>query len=202
MSSERSGFLGRSEVTLQIARIGQGDNDSSANMHEVGIGLGSNLGESIKILQSAWRQLRDHLEIFPLALSRPYRSQPVGMISTKWFINAAGIVRTTLPPLDLLQVFQLIETRCGRLRPVPTTSRYQDRTLDIDLLFYDEFIVHSDALVIPHPQMQERLFVLAPLCEIAGEYVHPLIKKQVRELLFDLQKNTENQFVDELSWPE
>jgi 2-amino-4-hydroxy-6-hydroxymethyldihydropteridine diphosphokinase len=168
-------------------------------IHKAGIGLGSNLGESINILQAAWRRLQDHPEIIPLALSPPYRSQPVEMISTRWFVNAAALIRTTLTPLALLQALQTIETRSGRARSRQTTG-YQDRTLDLDLLFYDDLVVHSDSLVIPHPRMEQRLFVLVPLCDIAAEYVHPLLRKKVRDLHGDLLKNSVNQAVEKLSW--
>ena len=169
-------------------------------VHEAGIGLGSNLGDSLEILQSAWRQLQNDPAIAAVVLSSPYRSQPVGMVSTNWFINAAALVRTTLAPHALLQVLQQIETRCGRDRSGQSTG-YQDRTLDLDLLFYDDLIFHSDDLIIPHPRMRERLFVLEPLAEIMGERIHPLSGKSVHELLFDLRKSENNQIVERMLWP-
>jgi len=192
---------GWSELIPGDAGLGQADRGANTEIHEVGIGLGSNLGESVSILQTAWRRLGEHPAIIPLALSPPYRSQPVEMVSTRWFVNAAALVRTTLTPLALLQVLQTIETLSGRVRSVRATG-YRDRTLDLDLLFYDDLIVHSDSLVIPHPRMEQRLFVLVPLCDIAAEYVHPLLGKQVRELLGDLLKNTDNQVVEKLAWPQ
>lgn len=169
-------------------------------IHEAGIGLGSNQGESLEILQTAWRRLQNHPSIYPVALSAPYRSQPVDMVSTNWFINAAALVRTTLAPYDLLRELQAIEISCGRVRPLQATG-CQDRTLDLDLLFYDELIFDAEDLVIPHPRMHRRLFVLEPLAEIAGDRIHSLYRKQMRELLLDLRKIDHDQIVERMLWP-
>lgn len=187
---------------MKFHRRGTGQAGSlSAEIHEVALGLGSNLGNSGKILQTAWHQLQNHPEIFPVALSSPYRSRPVGMVSANSFVNAAALVRTTLSPLALLQDLQAIEACNGRVRPVGARG-YQDRTLDLDILLYDDRIVHASPLVLPHPRMQHRLFVLTPLCEIAGNCFHPLLKKQVRELLEDLLENIDKQEVEKISWPD
>lgn len=172
----------------------------ASTIHEAGIGLGSNQGQSIEILQTAWRLLQNHPSIDPVALSAPYRSLPVDMISTCWFINAAALVRTTLKPNALLRELQAIENRCGRVRSVQAIG-YQDRTLDLDLLFYDELIVEADDLTIPHPRMHQRFFVLEPLAEIAGDRVHSLKGKQMRELLLNLRKIDCNQIVERMLWP-
>lgn len=173
---------------------------AESQLHEAGIGLGSNLGDSLEILQSAWRQLQEDPAIAAVALSSPYRSQPVDMVSANWFINAAALVRTTLTPHALLQVLQRIEVRCGRDRSGQSAG-YQDRTLDLDLLWYDALIFYSEDLIIPHPRMRERLFVLEPFAEIMGERIHPLSGKSVRELLLDLRKKENNQIVERIRWP-
>lgn len=170
-------------------------------VHEAGIGLGSNQGNSIEILRSVWGRLQQHPAIHPVALSAPYRSQPVDMVSTNWFVNAAALVQTTLSPVALLRELQAIETGYGRVRPVLATG-YQDRILDLDLLFYDQLIITGDDLTLPHPRMHQRLFVLEPLAEIGGDRVHPLRGQQMRELLLDLNKIKNNQIVERIRWPD
>jgi len=179
-------------------QVGNG-NSSEDEFHEAAIGLGSNLGQSCAILQAAWQNLQAHPDIFPRALSSPYRSQPIDMDSANWFVNAAALIRTRLTPHSLLHLLQTIEARHGRLRN-PQVHGCRDRTLDLDLLFYDELVLYDDYLIIPHPRMEQRLFVLEPLAEIAGNRSHPLSRKTMSALCADLKKNVGNQIVEKLSW--
>jgi 2-amino-4-hydroxy-6-hydroxymethyldihydropteridine diphosphokinase len=178
---------------------GQAGELCAAEVHEAAIGLGSNQGQSCTILQAAWQDLQEHPDISPLAFSSPYRSQPFGLDSANWFVNAAALVRTRLRPHSLLHLLQSIEKRYGRVRNY-NVHGYQDRTLDLDLLLYDDLILHADHLVIPHPRMEHRLFVLAPLAEIAGDRCHPLSQKKISLLFAGLERNAEHQIVEKCCW--
>jgi 2-amino-4-hydroxy-6-hydroxymethyldihydropteridine diphosphokinase len=161
--------------------------------------LGSNLGDSLAILQAAWRDLQTLPATTPVALSSPYRSQPLAMESANVFINAAAIVRTRLVPSVLLDLLHAIEQRYGRTRD-PDMTKYQDRTLDLDLLLYADLILNDGNLVLPHPRMTQRLFVLVPLAEIARDLIHPLCQKRIGVLLSERQKSLHDQETDRISW--
>lgn len=163
------------------------------------IGLGSNLGDSLAILRSAWQLLQDHPAIEPLKLSSPYRTEPVGMVSDNWFANAAASLRTTLRPDDLLSALLEMEDTLGREREAGYLG-YQDRTLDLDLLLYEERVIQSSRLTVPHPELHNRLFVLAPLAEIAGNHFHPSFGLTVNELLHILTGRSDNPVVEKGAW--
>lgn len=145
------------------------------------IGLGANQGDRFATLLSAWRLLGSHEQISTELLSRPFISEPVEMDSNAPFVNAAGKVRTTLGASALLAVLHETEQCLGRIRE-RQTKRYQDRTIDLDLLYYGNACITSSELIVPHPRLVERLFVLAPLIEIDTEMKDPLHGCSVGEL--------------------
>jgi len=108
-------------------------------------------------------------------------------------------VRTTLPPDALLRFLHTVEAQYGRNREV-APAVCQDRTLDLDLLLYDDLTLATERLVIPHPRMARRLFVLAPLTEIAADRIHPGYGKAIGVLLTELQRTSHGQVIERISW--
>jgi len=167
------------------------------------VGLGSNLGDSLSVLQGAWRAIGDFEGIEPKKLSSPYRTSPVGMDSKNVFVNCAGMLHTELAPVKLLELFLQLEADFGRKRK--TGAGYQDRILDIDLLYYGDVCLDSDQLTIPHPRIAERLFVLTPLVELSSDWRDPkthLAVSEMEQRLRDLmnEEQIELQAVDMIKW--
>ena len=147
------------------------------NPQQVFIGLGSNLGDGQNNLLAAWQRLGEVAGITLNRLSSPYRTKPVDLNTDHWFTNAVGEILATLSPTELLAVMLAIETKLGRDRTLT-----QDRPVDLDLLYYGDLIMDSPTLTVPHPRIAHRLFVLAPLAEVAPAQVHPILGRTSLEL--------------------
>ncbi len=153
------------------------------------LGLGSNMGNRQGNLDKALDLLSQRLPV--RKVSSLYDTEPVGNINQPRFLNLVCQVYTRLIPMELLTLAQGIELKLGR-RPA---THDVPRPIDIDILFYGDQVIETPELVIPHPRLTERAFVLVPLAEIAPDLVHPVSGKTVRELL---QGVTETQSV--LKW--
>lgn len=149
-------------------------------MATVYLGLGTNLGDRVANLKAAVTALASVAEIE--ALSRVYETAPLYVTDQPAFLNMAARARTRLDPHHLLERLKSIEDRLGRVASV----RYGPRLIDLDILFYDDAVIDSDTLVIPHPRLPERRFALAPLADVAAEVRHPLAQRTVGELLSSL----------------
>jgi 2-amino-4-hydroxy-6-hydroxymethyldihydropteridine diphosphokinase len=163
-------------------------------MPQAFIGIGSNLGESVRICRDAIEQLGMHPELTVLKVSSLYRTKPLLNAAQPWFINGVLQCRTNLDPEGLLGILQSLENRFGRVREV----RWGPRTLDLDILSYGEDQVALPSLQIPHPRIQERRFVLEPLYEIAPEWVHPTLQLSASQMLEHLANHGETQEVERL----
>jgi 2-amino-4-hydroxy-6-hydroxymethyldihydropteridine diphosphokinase len=141
------------------------------------LALGSNLGDRQKNLKAALRALPPQVEI--TAVSRLYETAPAYVLDQPAFLNIVIEGRTELAPVELLAYLKMIEKQLGR----EETIRYGPRQIDLDIIFYDDLILKTPELEIPHPQMHERSFVLEPLAELAPDFVHPGLKQPVKVLL-------------------
>lgn len=152
-------------------------------MATVYFSLGSNLGDRKRYITAAAALLAQRVGEIS-ALSAWYETAPWGFDSDRLFLNAAVAVQTELSPEAVLDRTQQIERELGRTQK--SDGSYHDRTVDIDLLLYDDRIVRSARLTLPHPWMHLRAFVLDPLAEIAPDAVHPVFRKNIRQLVLDL----------------
>ena len=150
---------------------------------KVGIGLGSNLGNCEENVRNALNLLEES-GLMPQVISTLIQTKPLGFESSNVFVNGVGIFETTKQPLDVLQLLMDIEQGMGRKRK---TRGYADRIIDLDLLFYDASILSLPQLVLPHPRMHEREFVLIPLVEVCPDWVHPILEQTASDLLKALQ---------------
>ncbi len=148
------------------------------------IGIGSNLGNRHANCTEAVELLRKNT-IDVTRQSAMHETKPWGVVKQPAFINMAVEIETDLTPLRLLSILKKIETAMGR----EDTFRWGPRIIDLDILLYDDLLVNEPGLVIPHPFMHERDFVLKPLSEIAPEKVHPLLKKTILQLMENRGKN-------------
>ncbi len=145
--------------------------------HEVYLHLGSNLGDREAMLQRAESLIVS--EIGPIRQrSRLYETEPWGEADQPYFINQAILVSTKLSPIETLEAIHRIEATCGRVRSL----KWSARVLDIDLIFYEDEIINSKDLKVPHPYMQDRNFVLIPMMDIASDFVHPVLERSMDEL--------------------
>ena len=145
--------------------------------HTVYIALGTNLGERSGNLRAAIEGLAPDVTV--LAESHIYETPPWGYEDQPSFLNMVVKAETDLEPAALLMFLKKLEVDLGREKSV----RWGPRLIDLDILFYDDLIIESPPLVIPHPRLHERGFVLAPLADVAAEFIHPVLGKRVRELL-------------------
>ncbi len=148
------------------------------------LGLGSNLGDKVDNCLRALEGIAIPHHTSIQAVSSLYKTEPIGYRDQDWFINCVAKVSTTLSPRALQRFLQGIEQQMGRQK----TFAMGPRLIDIDILFYGVEIVEEEGLIIPHPHLHERGFVLVPLAELDSDLSHPILQKTVGELLLNIGK--------------
>jgi len=157
--------------------------------HNAFIAFGSNMGDRDAYIQQALDSLKNHSQCKILRVSSILRTTPYGGQAEGEFLNGVLQIQTLLSPEELLELLHDIEEKAGRER----TVHWGSRTLDLDILFYDDLILSTDILTIPHVDMENRDFVLQPLCEIAPYFRHPINQQTVQQMLRTL---TEHHVID------
>ena len=154
--------------------------------YHICLGLGTNQGNKEENLKRAIELLSLALGKY-IALSSFIETEPWGFESKNSFLNCVVIFTASLSPMELLETTENIEKKLGRTTK-SSNGVYHDRLIDIDILLYEDKIVSNDRLTIPHPLIQERDFVLTPLCEIAPQRIHPILGKSFAEIKADKEK--------------
>ena len=149
------------------------------------IGIGSNLGNALQNCQDAVENLSRTKGIELTRVSSFYKTEPVGIENQNWFVNAVVEIKTTLSARNLFQMLQNIENDMGREREI----KGGPRIIDLDLLFYGQDVIEEADLIVPHPEIHKRRFVLEPLCEIASYFIHPAFGVSMRGLKDRLNDN-------------
>ena len=155
-------------------------------IHEALIAIGSNLGTPKKNCIEAIDIISSSPGIKIISKSSFYQTAPVGNTEQDWFINSVIKISTQLNPDILLAVLLEIESKMGRIRK----EKWGPRIIDLDLLFYDNLIIKQKDLTLPHPEIQKRNFVLQPLNEIEGNFIHPSLNKSINTLLKESKDNS------------
>lgn len=148
-------------------------------MHKTFLSLGSNLGKRKKYLSEAIALIERRIGNL-MKSSALYETEPWGFETNNKFMNMVIALDTMLDPKAVLKECLAIEQELGRKRA--SSGGYISRTIDIDVLFYDDLIMASEALVLPHPRIEKRRFILVPLCDVAPDFVHPVLKQTIANL--------------------
>lgn len=150
------------------------------------ISVGSNIGDGIGNCRKGIETLTggDGIEI--IEVSHFFQTEPVGYTDQPWFVNAVFSIETDLSPLTLLNRLKQAERVTGRTE---TAIRFGPRIIDFDIVLYDDIVMETPELILPHPRMHQRRFVLLPLCDIAPDLIHPVLGIAMDRLLADLPTN-------------
>ena len=159
--------------------------------HIAYISAGSNMGDRLQNCRNGIEALTEAGNSRILAQSRVYATEPVDYKDQDWFVNLMVKMETALDPFQLLDRIESIQRAAGRLRdPI----RFGPRILDLDIILYDDLIIESERLTVPHPRMHKRRFVLRPICDIDPAIIHPVLKQEMQFLLKRLGEEEQKVF--------
>jgi len=164
--------------------------------HIVYIGIGSNVGNKTHQCERAISEILKFDSHKLLTKSSFFKTKPIGYTSQDWFVNGVIKIETDLEPMNLLRVLKTIESQLGRTE----TFQWGPRTIDLDILIFDDREMKTEELQIPHPLLHERQFVLIPLAEIDRDLIHPVLKKTVGELLKNLKEDQEVEIISDFKF--
>ena len=151
-------------------------------MNKVYLSLGSNIGDKKKYIQIAIDLIEKNIGTI-VSGSSVIETVPWGFVSENVFLNCVLEVKTKFSPLQVLRLTQEIEQQLGRMKKRKRTDEpYQDRAMDIDLILFNDLIIESEDLILPHPLFHQRKFVMEPLMEIAPDLIHPVLKKTIKDI--------------------
>ena len=150
-------------------------------MNKIYIQLGSNMGDRNSYIKESLLQIEKIIGTI-IYESKTYESSPWGVTEQRNFLNKVISVKSDFSAKDLLKSLQKIENKLGRKR----TEKWGERTIDLDILFYNDEIINTKELTIPHPHIQDRKFVLIPFAEMNGKFIHPTLKKDIFALLKEI----------------
>jgi 2-amino-4-hydroxy-6-hydroxymethyldihydropteridine diphosphokinase len=151
--------------------------------HIAYISVGSNIGDKLLNCRKGISALINSGKSLITGQSNFYKTEPADYTDQDWFVNSAAKIETFLDPFQLLYELKTIERDAGRPEG---QIRCGPRILDLDIIFYDNIVINSSELIIPHPKMHKRRFVLKPICDINPEFIHPVLKMGMQYLLNNL----------------
>lgn len=143
--------------------------------------FGSNMGDKDGLFDRACLFINNRCGRV-VEVSSKYESEPWGFEADEWFLNCVIVVETELDPEEMLRRLLTIEAELGRVRH-PEVGGYSSRTVDLDILYFGDRVIHSERLRVPHPRLHLRRFALVPLCELMPDFVHPVLRQTQIELL-------------------
>lgn len=155
-------------------------------MKQIFLGIGTNLGNREENLHAAMIRISETIGSI-VSTSSVYETEPWGFKSTNMFLNMIVEIESSLSPYEILDSIKAIEKEQGRIR---TESQYTSRIIDIDILFYGNRILETSDLMVPHPRLQSRKFVLLPMNELSSGFIHPVLMKDMKTLLLETSDET------------